>query len=377
MRRTALSLIAAALLAAPALAQVPPELPGIVTLPPATPAWFMVRSGTGAYIFDGDSGEMQGMISNDTGIYTPGIVTVPSRNEAYMVESFYSRAVRGERSDVVTVIDMKDLTTKTEIDVPDITAALEFRGHIGIMGDDRLLAVFNQTPAQSVSIVDVAERKFLGDIATPGCAVIMPVAQRDFLMICADGRLQLIRLDENGKESARKRSDVFFSVDEDAIFDQVVRSNAGWVLVSRNGLVREASVDGDRIRVSKPWPMQTEDERTDDPSSAWRPGGAQEFAINRPLGLLYALVHQGPIDTHAEPGTEVWVLDLAKQKRVARLVLEEPATHILVSQEEHPRLYVNGADALHIHDGLTLRRQRSIAERGPNVTMLQNLQQHD
>ena len=62
------------------------------------------------------------------------------------------------------------------------------------MGNGRHLAVFNMTPAQSVSIVDVRSRTFAGEISTPGCAVIMPVANRDFMMICGDGTLQLIRL---------------------------------------------------------------------------------------------------------------------------------------------------------------------------------------
>jgi methylamine dehydrogenase heavy chain len=378
MRRFTLPILGLALCAAQAGAQLPPEVPGsIATVPPATPAWFMVRADQGNYVFDGDSAEMQGMISNDTGIYTPAVVTVPARREAYLVESFYSRAVRGERSDVVTVVDMGNFTTKAEIDVPDRTAALDFRGHLAIMGDDRLLAVFNQTPAQSVSIVDVESRSFVGEIATPGCAVMMPVDLRDFLMICADGRLQLIRLDESGKEAGRARSEVFFSVDEDAVFDQTVKRADGWVMVSRNGLVHAVTVDGERIRIAKPWPLEPKDERSADPQQAWRPGGGQVFAINRHLGLLYALMHQGPMDTHSQPGTEVWVADLASQRRVARLKLEAPVTHILASQEEQPKLYVAEERALHIYDGVQLRRLRTIEEPGPKVRMLQNLAQHD
>ena len=377
MRRALLPLLGL-VLSASASAQLAPEMPGVAALPASTPAWFYVRADAGAYIFDGDSGEMRGLITNENSYYTPAIVTLPERKEAYLVESFYSRGVRGERSDVVTVVNMTDLTPKAEIDVPDITAALSFRGHIGIMGDDRHLAVFNQNPSQSVSIVDVVDRRFVGEIATPGCAVMMPVGERDFLMICADGRLQMIRLDENGKEAGRSRSSAFFSVDEDAVFDLPLRSATGWVLVSRNGLVYEVGAEGERIRIAKPWSMVPEDERAADPAQAWRPGGAQVFAINRPLGLLYAVMHQGPIDTHSEPGTEVWVVDLAGKRRVARLHADGHVTHVLASQEEHPKLYVaEDENTLKIYDGLQLRLLRQVRDPGPKINFLQNLARND
>ena len=84
------------------------------------------------------------------------------------------------------------------------------------------------TPAQSVSIVDVRDRRFVAELSTPGCALIMPVEDRGFLMMCGDGTLQLVRLDRNGEESERVRGDVFFSVEEDPVFDKPVRTDAGW-----------------------------------------------------------------------------------------------------------------------------------------------------
>ena len=98
----------------------------------------------------------------------------PARKEAYLVESWYSRGVRGTREDVLTVIDMNDLSVKAEIDIPDKASALSFLNHIGLLGDQRHVTVFNMTPAQSVSIVDVIDREFAGEISTPGCAIIMP-----------------------------------------------------------------------------------------------------------------------------------------------------------------------------------------------------------
>ena len=64
-------------------------------------------------------------------------------------------------------------------------------------------------PGHSVSIVDVEDRIFVDEISTPSCAVIMPVAENDFLQVCGDGTLQLIQLDLSGFQQNRERSAVF------------------------------------------------------------------------------------------------------------------------------------------------------------------------
>jgi hypothetical protein len=45
-----------------------------------------------------------------------------------------------------------------EIDIPDKAAALRIRQHIGLLDDERHVVVFNMTPGQSVSIIDVVDR---------------------------------------------------------------------------------------------------------------------------------------------------------------------------------------------------------------------------
>jgi methylamine dehydrogenase heavy chain len=183
------SLLCFALSASAASAQLAPEKPGVAVLPPPTDSWFLVNAEEGSYIFDGKSGEMLGLMSHQW--YTPAAVTLPEREETYYIESFYSRGVRGKREDVLTVVDMKDLSPKAEIDIPDKAAALWFRHHIGLLGDKRHLLIFNMTPAQSLSVVDVVDREFDGEISTPGCAIIMPTGQRA-LMISGDGALRYI-----------------------------------------------------------------------------------------------------------------------------------------------------------------------------------------
>jgi len=362
---------------ASALAPAMAETVGKTVLPEPRPSWFLSQGGSASHIWDAADGEMQGLISHTW--LTTAMVTLPSRKEAYLVDSYYSRGVTGTRSDVLTVIDMTDLTTKTEIDLPPKAAALRIRQHIGLLGDERHVVLFNMTPAMSVSVVDVVDRKFVGEISTAGCAIIMPVEQRGFLMLCGDGTLQLIRLDEQGNEAERLRSKQFFDVEKDAVFDRVVYDGAGWILVSHEGLVRQVGVDGKRIAVGDAWSMlNDEDKAAGSKDEQWRPGGEQPFTLHRGTNLLYTLMHKGKVDTQDVDGTELWVFDIDRRKRVARIKLPVETRRILVSQEPAPRLYMNDKDnKLHIYDGLRLKLVRTIEKPGAAGGLLQTLTPND
>jgi methylamine dehydrogenase heavy chain len=370
MRTHVILLFLSCFLAQGALAQLKPEKAGVAVFPEPTESWFLVKTNAGSYIFDGESGEMQGLISHNW--YTPAVVTNLGRKEAYLVESWYSRGVRGTREDVLTVVDMTDLTTKAEIDIPDKTATLNFRNHIALLGDQRHVVVFNMTPAQSLSIVDVVDEAFVGEISTPGCAIIMPTGESGFMMMCGDGTLQYIEIGPDGQEVDRERSKPFFNVDEDPVFDKPMKTRDGWAMVSFAGLEYEVVNQAGRMAISKPWSLLTDEDREDN----WRPGGDQPFAISRELNLMYVLMHQGEADTHHEPGTEIWVFDLERRKRVGRLPLGgegTTASHILSSRESQPKLYVfDSRRNLQIYDGLLLRHLRTIERpgRGPGVLQL-------
>ena len=353
------------------------ETVGKTVLPEPQASWFMMTGSDASYIFDGADGQMKGLISHSW--FTTAVVTAPSRKEAYFVDSFYSRGVHGTRSDVLTVVDMRDLAPSTEIEIPAKAAALRIRQHIGLLGDGRHVVVFNMTPAQSVSVVDVVDRKFAGEISTPGCAIIMPAGPGGFLMLCGDGTLQLITLDENGKEDERIRSKSFFVVEQDPVFDRVVRTGSGWMLITQEGLVREVGVEGNRIRVGDAWSMlNAEDKEDGGKKEQWRPGGEQPFTMHRNTTLLYSLMHKGKVDTPDTDGTEIWVFDTNRRKRVARLVLPAAATSILSSQEQSPRLYVYDKDKkLQVYDGHQLKLLRTIEKPGVNGPLLQTLTPDD
>jgi len=372
MRFLMMSLLCVCFISEAVDAQLKAEQVGVSDFPAPADSWFVIKSMEGSYIFDGDSGEMQGMISHNW--VTPAIASGPARKEAYLVESWYSRGVRGTREDVLTVIDMNDLSVKAEIDIPDKASALSFRNHIGLLGDQRHVTVFNMTPAQSVSIVDVIDREFAGEISTPGCAIIMPTGEAAFMMICGDGTLQYIEIDPDGKETARERSESFFSVDSDPVFDKPMKTGEGWLLISHSGRAFEVKVDGDRMKISDPWSLLSDEEKDE----KWRPGGSQPFTVHRDSNLLYVLMHQGEVDTHHENGTQVWVYNLATRRRVGKLDFEKEVSHILSSQEDQPKLYVfNEEQKLQIYDGRLFRLLRTIEEPGGAPGLLQTLARHD
>lgn len=141
--------------------------------------------------------------------YTPAIVVNRSRGEVYAAESYWSRLYLGNREEVLTVYDITTLSPVAEIDIPDKISEVAIDINIGLMGNGRHVVVYNLTPAQSVSVIDVESRQFTAEIFTPGCGMIMPINDASFLMVCGDGSVQLVRLTDDGIESERVRSDIF------------------------------------------------------------------------------------------------------------------------------------------------------------------------
>lgn len=348
-------------------AQLPTETIGRATMPDPSDNWFIAKTGEGAYVWDGMTGNVRGMMSLSS--YTPAVEPNPARKEVYAAESYFSRGVHGDRTDILAIYDFENLSPIAEVEIPQKIAALSLRAHIGLMGNGRHVAVFNMTPGQSVSIVDVENRQFVGELSTAGCAMIMPVAENDFLMICGDGRLQLIRLNADGTEADRVRSREFFDLEEDPVFDRPVPTADGWLLASHEGRVFDVTTDGNRIRIGDGWSMLTDEDVEDE----WRPGGYQLKTLHLQTGLLFVLMHQGEKDTHHEPGTEIWVFDSETERRVARMELETAGKHILVTQESEPKLIVSDEEGgLHIYDALTMKLDQTIDDPGPAASVLQD-----
>ncbi|HIG42033.1 MAG: amine dehydrogenase large subunit [bacterium] len=362
MHLNGLTLLAVCLYAVSAIAEIQPEEVGRTKMKAPQDTWLLARSRLqSAYIFDAATGDMQGLLA--LSFYTPAVQPNLSRGEIYAAESFYSRSYRGDRTDVVSIYDLESLSPVDEIIIPNKVAALPFRQYIGLLDDEKHLIVFNLTPAQSLSVVDIAKRKFVGEIKTPGCSLVMPTEKRSFLQICGDGTLQLIQLDKKGGESARVRSEVFFDLEEDPVYDKPVPTKNSWLLISFEGKAMEATVDKGKVTISDAWSLTTDEDKEE----RWKPGGGQLIAFHQELDLMYVLMHQGEEHTHEDAGSEVWIFDRAAQRRVAKIKLETTATDLLVSQNDKPLLTVSTDGKLHVFDAETTRLVRSIDLPSPGV----------
>ena len=291
----------------------------VVTLPPRPgPHWVwlgdMVLQRTA--LFDADTGGMLGMLSAGAGIVAPAF----SRDgrEIYLPETYYARGTRGERTDVVTVYDAATLAPAAEIALPPKRADYASAVASNALSDDgRFLAIFYLTPATSLGIVDLRERRVTAEVDTPGCSLVHAAGNRRFLMLCGDGSALSVTVDEAGLEASKEHSAAFFRPIEDPVLDKAVRIGAKWVFVSFAGMVHAVDVSGPSLRFDEPWSLFDGAELGD----SWKVGGQQPFAAHDASNRLYALVHQGGEGSHKDPGREVWVYDLASRARVQRIAL--------------------------------------------------------
>jgi methylamine dehydrogenase heavy chain len=298
-------------------AGVAPETPGtVLSLPAPSPHWFWVgdllfrRSA----LIDADSGRFLGMLSSGVGVIAPSVSA--ERGEIYLPETYYSRGSRGQRTDVVTVYDVAKLAPVGEIQIPPKRAdVVNGAGLSTLLDDARFLAVFNLTPATSVTIVDVVERRVAGEIAIPGCSLVYAAGKHRFASLCGDGSLLLVTLDETGREAARLRSEKFFNPVDDPIAEKGVRHGERWLFFSFEGIVHTVDFSGEAPRFEKSWSLLGEADR----EAGWRVGGTQNFALHQASGRLFALVHEGGPGSHKEPGSQVWVYELASQRRVQEI----------------------------------------------------------
>jgi len=310
-----------------AIAEPEPEPIGVVRSLPERPGphWFwltdLILHRTA--LFDADSGDMLGSISGGTAgvgfIVAP--VFSPDRKEIYIAESYYSRGVRGDRTDVVTVYDARTLQPQHEIPIPPKRAEYYPGNAANALSDDgRFLAVFNLTPMTSLSIVDVQARRFVGEVQTPGCSLVYAAGPRRFFMLCANGSALTVTLDDEGREQAVARTAQFFDPNKDPLTEKAVRRGNEWLFVSFEGQVRAVDVSGPELRFAEPWSLVDDADR----GASWRVGGGQHLALHAASARLYVLMHQGAPDTHKNPGTEVWVYDLAAKRRVQRIEVTNP-----------------------------------------------------
>jgi methylamine dehydrogenase heavy chain len=320
-------------------AQLPPDQMTSYKLGTPQPHWafildsvFLAPTVSKVNIVDLDKMKLLGQVD---GGYFSNFEYSPSRHEMYTIDTFYSRAWHGTRSDAVSIFDAHTLLYKGEIPIPPKRLLIVPKiNTTGITPDGRFLLVANLTPATSVSVVDLKSRKFVDEIEMPGCVQVLIAGNRKFASMCADGSLLTVKLDDAGKPVSRKQSKPFFDPARDPVFDQPVLVGSTAYFDSYHGQLHVMDLSGDVAHSEGEWSLTTDEDR----KANWRPGGWLSIAASEKGDLLYVLMHQGGEWTHKQPGKEVWVFDSARRTRVGRIALKTDGYSIQVTRGPNPLL---------------------------------------
>ena len=272
-----------------------------------------------------------------------------TRPELYVTETFHSRGIDGERTDVLTYYDTVTLDKTGEVILPGGKRAqfVTQKAAFILTGDDRLGLVANFTPATSVTVVDLVERRVLNEIQLPGCMLLYASGARGFATLCSNGTMASYLLDEAGNATDRQITAAFNDMDDDAMFMKSTDIDGVEYFVTFTGNVRPIDLSGDHPVVQEAWSLVSAEER----AANWRPGGWQILTSDA-AGRLYVLMHpDGKEGSHKSGGPEVWVYDVAAKLRVARIKLKTHGVSIEATREEAPHLVVTNANMeLDIYD---------------------------
>lgn len=332
--------------AAPCATPAPPPLPAehltVEKLPARGPHWVYVvdyafdnEIDARVRLYDADTHRRLGQI--DAG-FLPGFALSPDRTTGAVATTYFARGGHGARTDVVEFTATATLATTGEIVLPaKRLQAIPTPFNVAYSSDGRFLYVSYVTPAASFGVLDPAKGTVLAEIDTAGCMLVIPSGPNRVSSLCESGRLLSVTLDPQGHEAARSLSAPFFDADRDPVFVQGIQTARGFAFLSFLGQVHEVDLSGAEPVFATPWSLIGAGERQ------WRPGGNQVGAIHRALGELFVPMHRGGEGTHKNGGSEIWVYDLAGQRRIARWPLKaaglKPVVAVEVSQDAAPVLF--------------------------------------
>ena len=154
-------------------------------------------------VIDGRNGKYVGVVD---GGYAGHFAISPDSKQLYVATTYLTRHTHGERHDVVEIYDADTLRVTGDVELPAKRAQAAYQQTLSRTSHDgRYLFVQNATPATSVSVVDVRDKKMLVEVPTAGCWGIYPSQTEAlrFSMLCGDGKLATVTLDAEGKVTGR------------------------------------------------------------------------------------------------------------------------------------------------------------------------------
>lgn len=346
-RRTAIACAMAAI-AAGAGAQdfVPEQLKDGVALPADMPRVYVADFAI-SHLMDGRINVLDGRDGKYVGVIDGGFAghfTIsPDAKQLYVATTYLTRHTHGERHDVLEIYDAATLRMTGDVELPPKHAQSAFQQTLSRPSHDgRYVFVQNATPATSVSVVDVREKKMLVEVPTAGCWGIYPSSTEAlrFSMVCGDGKLATVTLDATGKVAERGVSDKFFDSGNDPIFTAMVTDEGRYYFIGFTGMLHRADLRGAKPVLENSVQVVPAADR----KAGWRPGGYQLLALDAKRKQLFVGMHaKGAEGSHKMPAQEIWTLDLSSGKRLAR-TKSLNAIALTVSQNTPNYLYaMNGA----------------------------------
>jgi len=335
-------------------------------------------------LINGDDAEFKAHVSAGQ---MPTLAIAPNGREIYVAETTYAYGSRGTRHDLVTVYDTTHYAAQAHIALPTGKRALmSALSRMTLLEDPRFLAIYNYTPAASLSLVDLEERRHIAETPSPGCHQTYPTGARGVSMLCGDGTMATLVFDERGNWLRTHRSERFFDPDDDPIKTNSARVGSTEYFVSYSGNVHPVDLSGERPVFEEAWPLVDHSVKpaglfrallTMGKAGPWKPGGMQLAAGHAGRGELYVVMHpilwsQGKGD-HDFPGPEIWVYEIAKRERVRRVKVRGVAVSVDVTPDAEPLLFVTGADIkteelhLEIYDAVSGKFLREMHEFGDTV----------
>ena len=322
-------------------------IPKVETLPQKYPSGWAFLNYAGDRIelrnVGSDSREVKGQLpAHDSATLLVG----DQRPELYVVDTVWARGTRGQRTDFITIYDKQTFNPVGEIVLPGGKRALitAMEGLTAFTDEQRMELVFNFTPASSVTVVDLVNRRVLGDIEIPGCSLVYPSGKRGFSTLCGSGSLLTIHLDANGAVAGRTESKAFNPLDTDPLFTGSTLVGGVRYFPSLHGRVQPLDMRGDEVKILPDWPLLS----PADAAGEWRPSGWQLVAGDEKS--LYVLMqpeaHEG---THKDPATEVWVYNVTTKSRVKRIRLARPGSSISLTHTVEPLLLVQAGERLDVY----------------------------
>ena len=369
-------MVVVSLCASAALAEIQPEPTGVIQTLPETwpPHWIIAHDAAFFHMSDGKFIVLDADSDNPTdrfkgffnGSFIAQFAQAKTRPEMYIAETFRSRGTRGERTDVLTIYDKRSLAPVGEVVIPPKRSSnMPTEYNLQLVDEETIALIYNFTPAQSISVVDVVAREFLAEIPIPGCALVYPMGGRAFSSVCGDGSLLTVTLGDDGQQASSSRTEPFFDVENDPLMEKAAMHNGIAYFPTFHGSLYPIDLKGATPVVGEPWSMIGDEE------GGWRPGGLQ-VSGNDANGHLYFLMHpEGREGSHKDPGVEVWVFDGEARRRVNRIELQLPAISISLTRDESPLLVATNINMeIDVYDASSGEHLRTLGDFGQETPLI-------